>query len=621
MSDLEAELSQLKAQHSFVIAAKEVLETRLQTESALREAAEENVDALRGQVEQARRGVMQLQKQDKERKRLSQLPPHSTLGHSLSGLGLGGVSSSSTTTASSSTNTELGLEGIDGKKIIGQQHKRKSSQSENSMMITQNLSPEVQVSKVGGLRELRLTQGHSIGYGTQHVQTSPNQNNLTLSPGQIDSPPRSNRLSTPPPLPPLKDLKEIKDFKDMKDVKNTKDLKDIKDSKDFKDLEMEVQILRSETNKLSRRLEESEEARQASESCLKVLREFIASPSPGTDNNINPLDLQGIRLPPLPTDRETELEENFSNVIRLDGDIKSSITPSPVPPTTTTTTTATSTSTTQGQTKGWGFKLWKQSTPTSPALSTSVEPPTTPQPPLLSPGGMTTPLPNIETQTPQLSTPDPLKDDTNTLTPILGGSDEIVTPGDDVIVEGTKGAGSREGIPTGTPLSNLVNWTRGVVPGPPIPPTPAMGNTIPTPPTMTTRKLSSLFSRASKDKGTQGMVKEMSVTKERLEPSPIIGDTISNELEPSPLIGDTSLPISPDLEGKSMNGNDGLTSLSNETEGELGQSDKIISSSERLDREEEKSTKLGTSSITLETTDDKGEEGEINVGEVLADKE
>ncbi|RYF14523.1 MAG: hypothetical protein EOO77_14190 [Oxalobacteraceae bacterium] len=75
----------------------------------------------------------------------------------------------------------------------------------------------------------------------------------------------------------------------------------------------EAARLRNEVMTLQAQLDQAEEAREASEQCLKALREFIAT-SPGgggTDSfdgqmNLTSADLVGIRLPPLPTDKDPD---------------------------------------------------------------------------------------------------------------------------------------------------------------------------------------------------------------------------------------------------------------------------------------------------------------------------
>jgi chromosome segregation ATPase len=71
LDEVEAELAQVKDQYAFALAAKEAGDARLKEETKKREVAEElaeelkaQVETLRGQVEQARRGVMTLQKQE-----------------------------------------------------------------------------------------------------------------------------------------------------------------------------------------------------------------------------------------------------------------------------------------------------------------------------------------------------------------------------------------------------------------------------------------------------------------------------------------------------------------------------------------------------------------------------
>jgi hypothetical protein len=115
----------------------------------------------------------------------------------------------------------------------------------------------------------------------------------------------------------------------------------------------ELESVRAELLAAQVRLSESEEARQASEDCLKALREFISgsgegeeAPSPGIVDLNDPaalMALKGIRLPPLPTDKDPDE-------------------PAPSVP----------------EKKGWGFKIptWKAGqTPLSPS-SQAVEPAT-----------------------------------------------------------------------------------------------------------------------------------------------------------------------------------------------------------------------------------------------------
>jgi hypothetical protein len=68
----------------------------------------------------------------------------------------------------------------------------------------------------------------------------------------------------------------------------------------------ELLSLKAEVSRLRLELSESNEARQASESCVKALRDFVLS----TENDGAPADsLKGISLPPLPTDASEDDDE------------------------------------------------------------------------------------------------------------------------------------------------------------------------------------------------------------------------------------------------------------------------------------------------------------------------
>ncbi|PWN41073.1 hypothetical protein IE81DRAFT_196454 [Ceraceosorus guamensis] len=82
--------------------------------------------------------------------------------------------------------------------------------------------------------------------------------------------------------------------------------------------ESELDHARKEVRKLKELLQESTEARDASELCLKALRQFIAdgaaaggSGAPNSDPGISPTDT-AIKLPPLPTDKDIGDEEGTS---------------------------------------------------------------------------------------------------------------------------------------------------------------------------------------------------------------------------------------------------------------------------------------------------------------------
>lgn len=430
--DLEAETTQLKDQLTFLSAAKEAVELQLKEETKRREVAEENVEMLRGQVEQARRGVMVLQKQEKERKRASMLP---TVGLGLGGGGFGvGAGTSEGEEVLSDTQAKLNKR----QSIMGRGHRRVSSQSEPSelhsaMISGPSTSPNLAVSallpaRAGGLRELRLGSGAS-----------------------------SSQVTSPPPTSPY--------FEDVPMSGRSMSFGD----------NNEAQRLRFELVEMQKKLDDSEEARMASEVCLKALREFMAGSNSATD----PYDeggmtestqnlLKGIRLPPLPTDREED-----------DQGTRKEDTKKPI-----------------GAGAGWGFKLFSKSpipgpNPTSPALSTAVEPPITPQP--LSPPTQPTSLPTTMTAS---------------------------------AADGpTEGTLANLSLGT-TPLGNFVSgWNKTVQPGTPQPPPPP-------------GRLTSFFSRKNVKEKDLPLAPSDTDGRERSEGGMVVEED-GAALEPSPVIEET----------------------------------------------------------------------------------
>ncbi|ORY28625.1 hypothetical protein BCR39DRAFT_199968 [Naematelia encephala] len=402
LSDLEVELSTLKDQNTFIAAAKEAVETQLKDEVKRREVAEENVELLRGQVEQARRGVMVLQKQDKDRKRASLLP-------GTTGLGLQPDEGEEVVLSEGPTKLTK------RQSIMGRGHRRVSSQSEPGEPSPITDSKGTTTTTKGGLRELRL--------GTSSAITTP--------PAPDSAPSGFFDESTPMPSAPGLTKRSSSSGLTASPSKSELAVKE------------ETSRLRADVQALQKRLAASEEARVASESALKALREFMTGGSGdaahvdemmqrGSMNDSMASLLKGIRLPPLPTDREVEDESSAGGLFPGDKDKRE-------------------------EKKIWGFKLFgnKPGAPPSPALSTAVEPPATPHlnlsPPLSSNRSSGT--------TPKMS--------------------PLPTPGE-LPTESNVSAVP----PSNTPLGNFVSgWTKGIA----SPSTPA--------PPLTTRKLSSFFSR------------------------------------------------------------------------------------------------------------------------------
>ncbi|CAD6578303.1 MAG: hypothetical protein TREMPRED_002152 [Tremellales sp. Tagirdzhanova-0007] len=329
--DLETDLLKSRDQLTFLTAAKEAVESQLKEEARKREIAEETVELLRGQVETARRGLGILQKQDKDRKRMSTLP----IGAQSLAMGDEDVD------IEKEREREVKL--VKRQSMLNRSHRRVSSQSEVESGSTPYASPNLGApppARSAGLRELRLGQ---VPAGPIQV-TSPSASITALSDEPV--------TVTAAPIM----------------IQSTSSMSNTSLNKGDVPVQEELARLKGEMIALKSSLAVSEEARVASEICLKALREFMAG---GAKNDSSVLSesststaelLKGLRLPPLPTDRDTEEFEPESSGEKMK-DKKSSQ-------------------------AGWGFKLWKQP-PVSPALSTSVEPPATPHMNLSPPAGPT----------------------------------------------------------------------------------------------------------------------------------------------------------------------------------------------------------------------------------------
>ena len=384
LTDTETELSQLKDQYAFLAAAKEAVEKQLNEETKRRELAEDNVDLLRGQLEQARRGVGILQAQVKERKRLSYLPP--------GGLGLN-MEVEEVLAEPQTAPVKTDRASKRASMLVGRGHRRQSSQSEPGESVHNAMrefrdsagvtSPNLGAPRAGGLRELRLGSGNNPSVANPTILNSPS------APSHFED---HTPLPVPPPMNKRSSSSSVAQLPPAGSSAYTSPVKSEEDS------------LRAELSATRARLVESEEAREASEVCLKALRDFMAGG--GTEGGAAEEDLlKTMRLPPLPTDKDTDDDaptglENADNA---------------------------------GKKGGWGFKLWKQG-PMSPALSTAVEPPATPLEVLSPPRSRSSSFVNKPSTTGEIPT------------------------------ETTVNA-----VPTSsTPLSSFVaGWTKGVVPGTP----------------------------------------------------------------------------------------------------------------------------------------------------------
>jgi len=376
LTDLETEHAQLKDQYAFLAAAKEAVEKQLQEETKRREMAEENVELLRGQVEQARRGVGILQKQEQDRKRLSHIPSGA------GGLGLSTEAEEVLAPVEAATSKASKRSSV----MLGRGHRRTSSQSEpgNTLHVVSRdegfTSPNLNAPRAGGLRELRLGSG-----GPVTSTAGPGSSPVTQTSFFDDSTP----LPVPPPMNKRQSSNSIPASNPLIESPSRS----------------EEAALRAELAAVRTKLATAEEAREASEACLKALREFMAGGGPEGGAAEDDL-LKNIRLPPLPTDRDPD-----------------ELAPPHGSP--------------EKKQLGWGgFKLWKHA-PVSPALSTSVEPPATP-------GDGISPPASVR----------------GSITPAMS---PVPAPGE-LPTENTVGA-----VPaSSTPLANFVTgWTKAVHPGTP----------------------------------------------------------------------------------------------------------------------------------------------------------
>ncbi|KLT42091.1 hypothetical protein CC85DRAFT_99081 [Cutaneotrichosporon oleaginosum] len=314
-SVLEAELARFKDQFTFAHAAKEALEAQLREETARREKAEEQVENLRGAVEAARRGVMQLQKQESDRAARRQ----------------SGFFEEETTTAK----------------------KRQSLYLGSRRPVSQGAPEEKKEEKPGGLRELRLGAGagHAREKSTNLRAPPPlNVDNLPPSPRRAGLSPRSPRHSPPslsppasaswsppkspvrtsaPPLPvsPLAIPKAERRTSALSVASTSSALATSptvppvsnEHIEQLKSARVETAALRAHIEALEMKLAEADEARAASEDCLRALREFLAADPEAGGGSVS--------LPPLPHEIDDEEEE-------------------PAP---------------KQEKKGWGFGLWQGS--------------------------------------------------------------------------------------------------------------------------------------------------------------------------------------------------------------------------------------------------------------------
>ncbi|GHJ88248.1 hypothetical protein NliqN6_4650 [Naganishia liquefaciens] len=368
LAHVQRELAELSASSKFIAAAKEAVDKELAAEKRRRELAEETVDVLRGKVDDARKAFGTMQKQDKRASTLGGgVPGVETL--SLDALGFTDDTTKPNDPPSSvRTNTHKSKR---TSMLVGRRSSNASDQPDPASLLlsppqvgsilTTPVLPQAPIN-AQGLRELRLATGGTSAWSATGMPLSPGGGGAgsgsgaatTTNAQETDPAPTSSSSSSSnrwsslnfgsagvkssPGKPTSRGLKEAEDPVEELDHPvdlarpapashrissssitsargTTVDLTatpplhnnqptDNADRSSIPSLHAEIIQLRSQ-------LVESQEARAASEECLKALREFIASGGPsraaGTDaDDAQNGGIEGIKLPPLPTDRDPE---------------------------------------------------------------------------------------------------------------------------------------------------------------------------------------------------------------------------------------------------------------------------------------------------------------------------
>lgn len=194
-----------------------------------------------------------------------------------------------------------------------------------------------------GHRRISSISGDGQGLGVlqqQDLNPSPNGQLAFYDPSTTNLGPPSSRRSLFKSSPPLQDV--------PLPSPNVP-------SPELEALKKEVQSLKRELSDTRMELAEASEAKEASETCVKALRDFIAETQVGLGTSGG--ESSSIKLPPPPT---------ATNGDELDSDYNRP--------------------TASASTSGWGFKLWKgDNTPKSPSVNTAVAS----SPPLSSPSLLT----------------------------------------------------------------------------------------------------------------------------------------------------------------------------------------------------------------------------------------
>lgn len=452
LAETSSKLTDVETQRTFLSAAKEAVETELKEEKRKREAAEENVEMLRGKVEDARKaiGTMRMGGEDKRM---------SSAGYSQGlGLGLGGSSADGLLSPELGSQEEPTGKRVKRASLLFNQGARRVSTgppAESGEPTVPQSNPRT------GLRELKLgtiassvspssspkmsqaavstptNATHDFAENPELTPKDPRQrsqsHNLTLSPSgqptyRLSDPygdiPLSATSTSSRPRPGIAErLSSLTSVSDLSSVSggNGRGTSPQGQFVNLNDDDNMTMTLMAQVTSLKSQLAEAHEARTASEDCLKALREFIALQNGGsTGADAEGSSVQGIKLPPLPTDRETDEDLAQQEAAKSAASAKKS---------------------------GWGFNMWGA----QPAPST------------------TTTVPSIHRMSRANSLATSIRSEAGDI-PSADSSVRNVQLEPLRIGGQSENSGMKTSASSTTPLSNFVaSWSRGITGGAPTP--------------------------------------------------------------------------------------------------------------------------------------------------------
>lgn len=326
LADSQSKLSDAENKVRFLTAAKDAVELDLKGERSKRMAADEDVEMLRGKLDDARKAIGTMRKDDNRNSMMS-------------GLGY----PEGLQTPDMNADSGNGRKSVRTSTLFGASQ-RKISESGSVGDLSSPVPGIPSSTSKGGLRELRLGFGsstitespsspsfnypsyqHDSSEGTPRRSlfppSSPRRSPATEKPNELDltDPVEHLSESVPPTLPlrtgrrPRPTVAERLSSLTSPSESGSNEIQS-PGSHRFIGLDEDdniVQTLKSEVAALRAQLENAQEARVASEDCLKALRDFIAtSNADGTGADGDATAVKGIKLPPLPTDRDTEEAES-----------------------------------------------------------------------------------------------------------------------------------------------------------------------------------------------------------------------------------------------------------------------------------------------------------------------